>query len=106
MVSSRSEAVIACRVELKAALSLLDFACDGADCVLVVYDTDKALVVCDLISHSLDFEDVPLVALADIDLTGALVCGSHRVHCKFVGLLLKSVTVFELADDAIARCDA
>jgi hypothetical protein len=91
---------------METALSLLDFACESADCVLVVYDTDKVLVVYDLISHSLDFEDVPLVALADVDLAGALVCGSHRIHCKFVGLLLKSVTVFELADDAIARCDA
>ena len=91
---------------METALSLLDFAYEGADCVLVVYDIDKVLVVSDLVFHSLYFEGVPLIALADIDLAGTLVCGSHRVHCEFVRLLLKSVAVFELADDAIARSDA
>ena len=120
-ICSRTWAVVACRVELKAALSLLDFGCDCGDClfdvvvVVVVVGCDVCemcemcelvLVFRDLVYHSLDFEDVPLVAVADMSFGKVEVCGGHRVHCEFVRLLLKGATVFELADDAIARCNA
>ena len=123
-ICSRTWAVVACRVELKAALSLLDFGCDCGDClfdvvVVVVVVVVVGCYVCemcemcelvlvfrDLVYHSLDFEDVPLVAVADMSFGKVEVCSGHRVHCEFVRLLLKGATVFELADDAIARCNA
>lgn len=102
-------------MELETALSLLDFACDSANelqyvaCQRDVLDEcELVLIVHDLIFHSLDFEDVPLVAVADVDIDfGAMcVCARHRVHCEFEWLLLKSVAVFEFADDRVAGCDA
>ena len=94
-------------------MSLLDFAYDGADdlrCVVCERDElderELVLIVRDLVFHSLDFEDVPLVAVADVDLAGALVCSSHRVHCEFERFLLQGVTIFEFAEDTIAGCDA
>ena len=129
-IFSRTWSVVACRVELKAALSLLNFGCDCGDClfdvvvvvvVVVVVGCDVCemcemcemcevcelvLVFRDLVYHSLDFEDVPLVAVADMSFGKVEVCSGHRVHCEFVRLLLKGATVFELADDAIARCNA
>ncbi len=105
-------------MELETALSLLDFACDSANelqyvaCQRDVLDEcELVLIVHDLIFHSLDFEDVPLVAVADVDIDfGAMcvcaVCVCHRVHCEFERLLLKSVAVFEFEDDRVAGCDA
>ena len=94
-------------------MSLLDFAYDGADdlrCVVCERDElderELVLIVRDLVFHSLDFEDVPLVAVADVDLAGALVCSSHRVHCEFERFLLQGVAIFEFAEDTIAGCDA
>ena len=74
--------------------------CDELD------ERDLVLIVRDLVFHSLDFEDVPLVAVADVDLAGALVCSSHRVHCEFERFLLQGVAIFEFAEDTIAGCDA
>ena len=110
----RSGAVVARWVELKTALSLLDFACDGADdlrCVVRECDVLDAcklvLIVRDLVFHSLDFEDVPLVTVTDVDLVvGALECGAHWVHCEFERFLLERVAIFEFTDDTIAGCDA
>ena len=95
-------------------MSLLDFACNGVDdlrCVVFEWgdeldERELVLIVHDLVFHSLDFEDVPLVAVADVDLAGALVCGSHRIHCEFERFLLEGVAIFEFAEDTIAGCDA
>lgn len=78
-------------------------------CERDVLETRKlVLVVSDLVFHSLDFEDVPLVAVADVDIDlGALrVYAGHWVHCEFVRFLLKGVAVFEFVDDRVAGCDA
>ena len=69
-------------------------------------ERELVLIVRDLVFHSLDFEDVPLVAVADVDLAGALVCGSHRIHCEFERFLFQGVAIFEFAEDTIAGCDA
>ena len=75
-------------------MSLLDFACNGVDdlrCVVFEWgdeldERELVLIVHDLVFHSLDFEDVPLVAVADVDLVvGAMECGAHWVHCEFEG---------------------
>lgn len=95
-------------------MSLLDFAYDGADdlrCVVCERDElderELVLIVRDLVFHSLDFEDVPLVAVADVDLVvGAMECGAHWVHCEFERFLLEGVAIFEFAEDTIAGCDA
>ena len=102
-------------MKLKAALSLLYFGPDCSDCLLVVVCGCEVCDVCEvcelvlvfreLLFHSQDFEDVPLIAMADMSFGKVEVCGGHRVHCEFVRLLLKGVTVFEFADDAVTRSD-
>jgi len=72
----------------------------------VLDERELVLVVHDLVFHTLDFEDVPLVAVADVDLRGAMECGAHWVHCEFERFLLEGVAVFEFAEDTIAGCDA
>ena len=87
-------------------MSLLDFVCDCGDGLLVVGEPEECELVVvegDLVYHSLDFEDVPLVAVADIDLGALQVCVGHRVHCEFVRLLLEVVAVLECVEDTIAR---
>lgn len=69
-------------------------------------ECELVLVVHDLIFHSLDFEDVPLVAVADVDLRGAIECSTHWVHCEFKRFLLEGVAIFEFAYDTIAGCNA
>jgi len=63
------------------------------------------LVEGDLVYHSFDFEDVPLVAVTDVDLGTLQVRVGHRIHCEFVRLLLEVVAVFECVEDTIARGD-
>ena len=96
-------------------MSLLDFACNGVDdlrCVVFEWgdeldERELVLIVTDLVFHSLDFEDVPVVAVADVDLVvGAMECGAHWVHCEFERFLLERVAIFEFAEDTIAGCDA
>lgn len=96
---------------MNTALSLLYLVCECGDGLLVVVgeceecECELVLVEGDLVYHSFDFQDVPLVAVADVDLGALQVRVGQRVHCEFVRLLLEVVAVFECVEDTIARGD-